>query len=48
MQTTGVRFQTGTRDFSLPCNVFTGYGAHPDSHPMGTEGYIPGGKATGA
>jgi hypothetical protein len=35
------------QEFSLHV-VETGYGAHPASYPMGTRGYFPGGKATGA
>jgi len=44
----GVRVPTGVGDFSLHRRVQTGSEAHPGSHPMGTSGSFPGGKAAGA
>jgi len=38
-------FQQGQEFFSLLHLVQTGFGAHPASHPMGTTGSFPGGKA---
>jgi hypothetical protein len=35
-------------EFSLLYVVQTGSGVHPTSYPMGTGGYFPGDKATGA
>jgi hypothetical protein len=40
-----VRSPTGTEDFSSSPCVQTGSEAHPVSHPMGTGGPFPGGKA---
>jgi len=37
-----------TGDFSLHHCVQTGYGAHPDSYPMGTGALPLGGKAARA
>jgi hypothetical protein len=34
--------------FSSSSRVQTGHGAYPVSYPIGTGGYFPGGKATGA
>jgi hypothetical protein len=45
---TGVRFLARTRDFSLLHSVYTGSVALPASHPVGSGGSFPGGKATGA
>jgi hypothetical protein len=42
-----VRVPVGSR-FSLLHVVQTGIGIHPAFYPMGTEGYFPGGKTTGA
>jgi hypothetical protein len=36
------------QDFSLIHAVETGSGVPPTSHPMGTGGFSPGGKAAGA
>jgi hypothetical protein len=41
----GVRFPTGTKDFSSNLCVQTGSEAHPASCAMGTGGPFPGGKA---
>jgi hypothetical protein len=35
------------RDFSLQYIVQTGSRVHPDSYPIGTRSYFPGGKADG-
>jgi hypothetical protein len=43
--TIGVRYPTGTEDFSSSPCVQTGSGAHPASYPMGTGGPLPGGNA---
>jgi hypothetical protein len=43
-----VRFPVGAGHFSLHHSVQNGSGAHPASYPMGTRGFFPGGKATGA
>jgi hypothetical protein len=40
-----VRFPAEAEDFSSSLCVQTGSGAHPASHPMGTGGSFPGGKA---
>jgi hypothetical protein len=40
-----VRSPTGAEDFSSSPCVQTGSEAHPASHPMGTRGPFPGGKA---
>jgi len=40
-----VRFPAGAGNFSLHYRVQTGSGAHPASHPVGTRGSFPGGKA---
>jgi hypothetical protein len=40
-----VRSPTEAEDFSSSPCVQTGSGAHPASHPMGTGGSFPGGKA---
>jgi hypothetical protein len=45
--TTGVRFPTVVRDFSLLDSVQTDFGAHPSSYPMGTGGFFPGVKRPG-
>jgi hypothetical protein len=34
-------------NFSLRCHVQTGSGAHPASYPVGTWGFLPGGKVAG-
>jgi hypothetical protein len=44
----GVRFQTGARDFSVLHSAQTGPAAHPASSLMGTVVSFPGGKAAGA
>jgi hypothetical protein len=44
----GVRFPTGSGNFSLRSYVQTGYGSHLASYPMGTGGSFPVGKAAGA
>jgi hypothetical protein len=44
----GVRFSAGTGNFSLHHRVQNGSGAHPPSYPMGTGGFFPRDKATGA
>jgi hypothetical protein len=36
------------QEFSLLYVVQTGSGVHPTSYPMGTGGFLPGGKAAGA
>jgi hypothetical protein len=36
------------QEFSLFNVVHTASGVHPTSYPMGTESYLPGGKAAGA
>jgi hypothetical protein len=46
--TARVRFLARARYFSLLYSVWTGSGAHPASHPMGTRGSFSGGKAAGA
>jgi hypothetical protein len=46
--TTGVPFQAGARDFSLPYVVQTGSGAHAASYPMRTGSSFPSGKAAEA
>lgn len=33
-----VKFPAGVKDFSLLCAIRTGYGVHPASYLMGTEG----------
>jgi hypothetical protein len=43
-----VRFPAEAGKFSLHHRVKNGSGVHPASHPMGTRGSFPGGKATGA
>jgi hypothetical protein len=43
--TTEVRFPSGAEDFSSDLCVQTSSEAHPASHPMGTGGPFPGGKA---
>jgi hypothetical protein len=43
-----VRFPAGTGNFSLYHRIQNGSGAHSASHPMGTRGSFPGGKAAGA
>jgi hypothetical protein len=40
-----VRSPAGAKDFSYNVCVQTGYGVHPASCTMGTEGPLPGGKA---
>jgi hypothetical protein len=42
------RVPAGAGNFSLHHGVQTGSGAHPDSYPMGTRYFLPGGKAAGA
>jgi hypothetical protein len=42
-----VRFPARAGNF-LHHRVPNGFGAHPVSYPMGTEGSFPGGKAAGA
>jgi hypothetical protein len=44
----GVRVPAGDWEFSLHHRVQTGSEAHPASYPMGTRGFLLGGKATGA
>jgi hypothetical protein len=44
----GIRVPAGAGNFSLRHRVQTDSGAHPVSHPMGTGGSFPGGKAAGA
>jgi hypothetical protein len=39
-----VRFLQRPKDFSSGLYVQTGFGAHPASYPMGTEGPFPGVK----
>jgi hypothetical protein len=41
-------FPAAAADFFLHHSVQNGSGAHPASYPMGTRGYVPGGKAVGA
>jgi hypothetical protein len=43
-----VRLPAGAGNFSLHHRVQNGSGAHPASYPMGTSGFFPGGKSTGA
>jgi hypothetical protein len=43
-----VRFPAGAGNFSLHHRVQNGSGAHSASHPIGTRGSFPGGKAAGA
>jgi len=43
-----VRFPVGAGNFSLHHRIQNGSGSHPASHPMGTRGSFPGGKAAGA
>jgi hypothetical protein len=47
-RTSRVRFLAGAGNFSLHHRVQNGSGTHPASHPMGTRGSFPGGKAAGA
>jgi hypothetical protein len=44
----GVRVPAGAQNLSLHHRVHNGSGAHPASYPMGTRGFFPGSKATGA
>jgi hypothetical protein len=41
------RFPAGAGNFSLHHRFQNGSGAHPISYPMGTRGFLPGGKAAG-
>jgi len=41
----GVQFLVGAGNLSLQHHVKAGFGAHPASYTMGTEGSFPGGKA---
>jgi hypothetical protein len=43
--TAGVRLSAGAKDLSPFHSVQTGSGAQTASHPTGTEGYFPWGKA---
>jgi hypothetical protein len=43
-----VRFPAGAGNFYLHQCVQNGSGAHPASHPIGTSGSFPEGKAAGA
>jgi hypothetical protein len=43
-----LRFPTGAGNFSLHYRLQNGFGAHPDSYPMSTRGFLPGGEAAGA
>jgi hypothetical protein len=43
-----VRLPAGAGNFSLHHRVQNGSGAHPASYPVGTRGFFPGGKASGA
>jgi hypothetical protein len=43
-----VPLPAGAGNFSLHHRVQNGSGAHPASHPMGTKGSFPGGKAARA
>jgi hypothetical protein len=47
-RTTGDRFPAGAGNFSLRHPVQKSSGAHPSSYPMGTRGFLPWGKASGA
>jgi hypothetical protein len=44
----GVQILVGAGNLSLQCRVETGPGAHPASCPVGTRGFLCGGKAAGA
>jgi hypothetical protein len=43
-----VLFPAGAGNFSLHHRVQNGSGTHPDTHPVGTRGSLPGGKVAGA
>ena len=43
---TGFRFETGTRNFSVPRNVRTGPGDHPNAYSIGA-GVLSPGKVAG-
>jgi hypothetical protein len=49
MTTEGSEFESRwVQEFFLLHVVQTGFGAHSTSYPMGTEDFLPGGKAAGA